>query len=143
MLITNGKKLVVPNNDIARLEELAKTLKGRAKDVLGVAKAKFTLQEEPFPHLINENEFSFAELKQMCLPDIDLQFRAIGNERVQMPDKKMKDIRHTFTPEEKAQIADQFCDLQSEKEKTEGVNKLLFYSSLKAKITANETKASA
>jgi len=119
MLVTNGKRIVLLPRDEAELEKVAATLKKRAKDVLGVKNAKFAIVEDPFPHIVNENEFTFAELKQLCVPDIDLQFRAIGNERVQLPDTKMKDIKHVYSPDEKMQIADDFCNAQYEKETVE------------------------
>lgn len=119
MLVSNGKKLLqFPQVEAEKLEETAKLLKKRAKDVLGI-NAKFPIKEDPFPHIINQDELEWKELKQICMPDLDLQFRAIGPEKVQMPETRHKDIKYQFTLEEKNQIADQFCNAQYDKEKEE------------------------
>lgn len=123
MLITNGKKIVTLPHDPDKLQEIADTLKKRAKDNLGLKGVKFELQTEPFPHLLNVKELSFEELQAICKPDMDIQFRAIGDERVQLPAKKIKDIKHTFNDEEKMKIADNLCDTQFEKEKVEAEKK--------------------
>ncbi len=125
MLITNGKKIVLLPDNPEQLNELAKDLKKRAKDVLS-KKAKFEVKEDEngkFTYIENTDEFTFDELRQICLPDLDLKFRAIGVERVQMPTKKLKTIRHEFTHEEKEQIADLICNTQQEKEKLEDEKK--------------------
>lgn len=119
MLVTNGTRIVVLPYDADKLEEVKKALTKRAKDVLGVNKAKFELLETPYPHLTNASEFSFEELKQLCVPDMDLQFRALGTERVQLPTKKLKDIRHEFTTDEKVTLATTMAEAQAEKEKQE------------------------
>lgn len=125
MLITNGKKIVLLPDNPEQLNELAKDLKKRAKDVLS-KKAKFEVKEDDngkFTYIENTDELEFDELRQICLPDLDLKFRAIGVERVQMPKKKLKTIRHEFTHEEKEQIADLICNTQQEKEKLEDEKK--------------------
>lgn len=114
MLVTNGKKIIAfPAQD---LEELSLMLKKRAKDVLGI-KAKFAVKSEPYEHI--ENEIEFDELKKITFPDIDVQFRAIGDEKVQMPQTVIKDIKHTYAPEEKQLLADSFVNIQYEKEQVE------------------------
>lgn len=117
MLVTNGKKIVLLPHNSERMQEIAKELKSKAKDVLGIKSAKFSMHEEPYPHLINEEDLSFQDLKKLCFGSIDIQFRAIGNESVQMPETKMKDIKHVFSPEEKANLAESFCNEQYELEK--------------------------
>lgn len=117
MLVTNGKKIVLLPHDSERMQQIAKDLKSKAKDVLGIKSAKFSMHEEPYPHLINEEDLSFQDIKKLCFGVIDVQFRAIGNESIQMPETKMKDIKHIFSPEEKANIAESFCNEQYELEK--------------------------
>lgn len=116
MLVTNGTKIVTIPSDAAELENMASTLKKRAKDVLGI-KAKFEVVDKPFMHITSEIEFE--DLKKICFPDIDVQFRAIGSESVQMPTTTIKDIKHTYTAEEKQVLADNFVNIQYEKEALE------------------------
>lgn len=141
MLVTNGKKIVsFPKND-EELESTSKLLKKRAKDVLGIS-AKFEIKtDEHYSYISNDKELSFQDLKQLCIPDIDIQFRAIGNESVQLPETKMKDIKHTFSQEEKMQIADEFCNAQYDKEIEEAEAKAVA-KQFKSKIDALETKIS-
>lgn len=122
-IFTNGKRIVIAaNNDPATYEEVAKNLKVRAKDVLA-RKAKFAISEEPMLHIENVDEINFNDLKTMCLPDIAVEFRAFGSEKVMLPEEKTKDIRHDFTAEEKVQMASKLCDTQAEKEKEEAEKK--------------------
>ena len=122
-IFTNGSKIVIAqNNDPATHEELAKNLKVRAKDVLA-KKAKFSIGEEPMLHIANVDGLSFEDLKMMCQPDIAVEFRAFGNEKVMLPSETNKDIKHEFSAEEKASIASKMADAQLEKEKTEAEKK--------------------
>lgn len=119
MLVTNGKKIVLLPYDETKLQDIAKTLSKRAKDVLGLNKVKFEFFNSPYPYLENTKEFSFDELKKLCVPDMDIQFRALGPEKVQLPSVKIKDIRHEFTVDEKTLLATTICEAQADKEKTE------------------------
>lgn len=126
MLVTNGNKILLFPQDLDKLNQLCVDLKKRAKDVLSVGKAKFEVKEDENNHymyIANIQGFTYEELRQICMPDLDLKFRAIGTERVQMPTTKLKTIRHQFTEEEKAKLADELCDKQYDKEKLEDEKK--------------------
>ena len=140
MLVTNGQKIVtIPHNE-EELERISKLLVKRAKDVLGISKVKFKVQTEPFPHISNESELTIAQLKQMGTPDMDIQFRAIGKEKIQHPEIKMMDIKHTFSDEEKAKIADDLCNTMYEIEQEEAAKKSVM-DDFKQKIGSLETKS--
>lgn len=138
MLITNGSKIVTIPSNMGDLEDIQKTLKSRAKDRLGI-KSKFPIIEDKFPYI--ESDISFEDLKQVCSPDIDVQFRAIGPEKVQLPTTRMKDIKHVFSPEEKQVIADNLCNIMYEKEKLEAEAKSVA-KDYKTRIDVMETSMS-
>jgi hypothetical protein len=119
MLLSNGKKIILrPQTDIEDVAKVAQTLKKRAKDFIG-KNATFSVHEEPFQHISNDSDLEWNELKQLCIPDMEIQFRAIGNDKVRMPEARLKEVKFKFTLEEKNEIAIKFCNAQFEKEQLE------------------------
>jgi len=142
MLVTNGKKILLFPQNEEEMQKTAEMLRKKAKDIMGVAKAKFPIIDgPPYTYIENSNGFTFAELKTMCGFDVDIQFRAIGPETVQMPDTRMKDIKHTYSPEEKQVIADNLVNTMYDKEKLEAEAKAIA-KDYKSRIDQMETQMS-
>lgn len=142
MLVTNGKKITNFPTNADELEKMGAELKKRAKDVLGV-KIKFEFKDEPFPYLEldEKTHLTYQELRQLCVPDIDLQLRGFGNERIQMPETKTKDIKYVFTDDEKRDLADKFCNAQYDLEQVSQEAKSVA-KTYKSKIDNLETEIS-
>lgn len=117
LLITNTTVLIAANSSLEQLDEMVKQIISRAKEA-GV-ELSFEFQTEPFPAYRIPEGTTFQDLKKYCQPDIDLQFKVIGNEITPNPVLKNKDIQHTFTPEELAEMADEWAWLEKEKNDVE------------------------
>jgi len=126
LLITNGRLIVNPAMHIEELEEVIKVITENAvNDGMKntVKNPLFKREEQPFTCFENVTGIEFFQLKRYCPDYVDLQFKAIGKESVTLPVTKMKDIKHTYTPEELDIIADEFSQKQKEKEDLEDEKK--------------------
>ena len=119
MLITNGKVIVAMDMKKSMFLEVIAHLTVNARRLLGNKSINFPFKELPYPHCENEADLMFAELKESCGDATDIQFRAIGDESVQMPGSRVKTVKHLITIDEKQIIADDLCIHQEEKETVE------------------------
>ena len=122
MLITNGRIIIIPNNDIDELERLISIIRANARNIFNDKKIKFTYSDDPYPHFKNDAGLDFDQLQEACRPEIDLQFRAIGEESIILPGLKPKEIKHVFSEEEKMDLGEKMAnalklvqDIESEK----------------------------
>lgn len=119
MLYTNGKLIVIANNNLDELDQYIAKMQKRARELNGNKKIKFSFNESPFPHYTVTPELSYDQLKEAAEGVVELNFRALGNEIITLPGRKRKEIKHHYSPEEKNKIAEEFTELQYDKEQTE------------------------
>lgn len=122
MILTNGKIIVDANKDIAYLTEVMDIMKERATDKLTIELDVELIEEDEerkYPYIKLNSVIEFHNLQKICEPDIEIQYRAMGNETIQMPEDYVKDFDYHFTPEEMAGIASKMAENISEKEMLE------------------------
>lgn len=114
MLITNGKILIDASGDLQQLDETIELLTKRAKEQGN--QLHFDAQSEPIPAYIMPVGLTYDELRELCLPNIDIHFRIIGDEQTAHPVLKRRDIKHIFSPEEKEDLANNLAQREKDKE---------------------------
>ena len=123
MLITNQKIIVASGITEAIFKEIITEMTDNAQQLYRNKDIKFPFVLDPYPHCLNESQLLFTELKEACGDGIDLQFRAIGDESVQLPGARTKTVKHVYSVDEKQVIADDICRSQLEKESLEDEKK--------------------
>jgi len=119
MLITNGKKIVSLDMKRDDFIQVIEEVTENARELLGNPEIEFSAVELPYFHFLNASNLLFTELKEACGDTVDIQFRAIGDESVQLPGSRVKTVKHYFSPDEKREIADELCLSQEQKEELE------------------------
>ena len=137
MLITNGRIIIIPNNDIDELERLISIIRTNAQNIFNDKKIKFTYLDDPYPHFKNDSKLDFDQLQEACRPDIDLQFRAIGEETITLPGFKPREIKHVFSEEEKMDLGEKMANSLKLVEEIESEKKAAM-AEFKARIEAAE-----
>lgn len=135
-IYTNTKFIVAPESNKEELQDLLTGLKLSTEKQ--PEKGKFSIQFEPFKAIVLPTGLSYQQIKEL-LPEHHVEFRAIGDSEIELPFVQSKTYKHEYTPEEKAAIADEFCEKQEEKEALE-VEKAEAAKKYKIKIDACETE---
>ena len=125
MIVTNSKIIIGtdwPEKDFkALMKRLSEKAKKEIEAVTGVA---FPIVKEPYLHAENKFSIQFAELQQLFMSeDYKLEFRAIGNEIVQVPGNAYKEVQVPLNPEQKEDIATAMCKTQEDKDEVEADKK--------------------
>lgn len=143
MLITNGKKIIIQDNNLDNLEKIMNDVTRQAREQFGNDKIKFKFVDEPnFPHYANVDDLTFDQLRECCIElGVDIRMRAFGNEAITVPGTSHKEIKHVFTNEEKAAIADEIVQKVKDKEEMED-NKKQVVKQLTDQITIVDTQIS-
>ena len=119
-LFSNGKILMAPAG--TELDEVISKLVENAKENYS-KEIVFDFAKEPFPHYIIPTDVSFDEIREFCYPDITLEFKVVGNEVTEYHSNQLKEIKYTFTPEEKLELADRLCEFEKMREEQEETKK--------------------
>jgi hypothetical protein len=123
MLVTNRIRIVSFPFDPAKLETIADTLTKRAKDHLSKKIKLPVIQGEIYPYIENVSKLTFDELVLICKPDIEIKFRAFDNERVTLPTKKIREVKHVYDEIELAKNAADTANKLKEKDDVESEKK--------------------
>jgi len=121
MIVTNLKIILgteIPEKD---MKALMKRLSDKAKkEIESVTGNAFPVVKEPWLHFENKFNILFPELKELFRSeDMEIVFRAIGDEVVQVPGFSHKLVKVMMTPEVKDQIAESMCQQQERKDEVE------------------------
>ena len=135
-IYTNTKFIIVPGGNRETLQDILielniSTEKQPEKD-------KFSIQLEPFEAIVSPKGLTFNQIKEK-LSAHEVQFKAIGDSEIQLPYTLIKEYKHEYSQEEKAEIADAFCEKQEQKEAME-VEKTEITKKYKIKIDACESE---
>jgi hypothetical protein len=141
MLLTNGKIIIIDNNNLDELETLMNTITARARELNGNNKIKFSFADQPFPHYACNVELSYDQLKEAADGVSELNFRAIGDDVITLHGIKNKEIKHIFNLEEHHEIGTAMSNAQLEFENLESEKKNIM-ADFKAKMEQIETNIS-
>lgn len=140
LLYTNTKVIIDPEGNNDNLEQAIAQIRTNARKQLKNNKIKFTFSDEGFPHFKNDNNLTFDQLMEVCQPDHELQFRAIGDESVELPMLRIKTIKHEFNEDERDQLATEMADAIDQADKIEA-NKKASASEFKAQLEIQQNLA--
>lgn len=132
---TNGKIIVSLEGDMTALSELNELIVEAASETMAM-ELNLSLEEEnpeaeiPMNHIVIQDKIEFNDLRKLMPPYAKLEFRAIGTDRVQLPEKYVKDFERMLTEEELDSagrtVGEQLklqAEIESEKKKVMGAFK--------------------
>lgn len=116
--------IVIADGNLETLDKLMKTIQKRYREFHGDKEVKFAFTDVPCPHYACNKPFTFEQLQEASEGITEVSYRAIGDERITLPGRKTKDVKHYFSEEEllkigedNAQMDQRITELEQEKKR--------------------------